>query len=261
MVIDIDFPDRFLMRYKGHIIHFDMYKCDEDNSLVELVTDLCYANTSITKHDHIPKGFEIRIKGRIETHLASKYVYLPLLFFDPIPFYHKLKDRENSACEIFLSNPFSGYDNSWMEHPQLEVEERTLAEELGIDIVQNQLNEIRKKEQEKKKFEEELRIKKATECKEEIIRHYAINKRLNLVNTYLIFDNSSDLYKIGKSVDPYKRIKSFCNPRLQLLYILPDDKETELHYLMKSKREHGEWFRLTDNDVNSIVNKYPFFKV
>tara|TARA_B100001013_G_scaffold341992_1_gene267302 strand:+ start:870 stop:1904 length:1035 start_codon:yes stop_codon:yes gene_type:complete len=64
--------------------------------------------------------------------------------------------------------------------------------------------------------------------------------------TYFIRDTSNNLIKIGKSVDPPKRMSEFQThhaAELQLLAIYPDDVEEYLHEKFQKHHVRGEWFQ------------------
>lgn len=67
-------------------------------------------------------------------------------------------------------------------------------------------------------------------------------------------DNHSQLYKIGYSVDPKRRMKQvgFCT----LFYQFPADNmskaEDKLHYIYHSERIEGEWFKLDEGDLEYL---------
>ena len=70
--------------------------------------------------------------------------------------------------------------------------------------------------------------------------------------TYIM--KSQGLYKIGKAIDVNARLKGFqCgNPYIELIKIIQGNHERKLHQLYKEKRVRGEWFSLTEEDVNNI---------
>lgn len=80
--------------------------------------------------------------------------------------------------------------------------------------------------------------------------------------TYLIKDSRTGATKIGKSNNPLKREKTLQSDALslELLYTCDDNIETLLHKKYKDKRIRGEWFNLTDKDIEYIVDKYNFKK-
>ena len=70
--------------------------------------------------------------------------------------------------------------------------------------------------------------------------------------TYII--KSHNLYKIGKSADVAKRVKTFKtgNPVIELIKVLDGDRESDLHVQYKDKRVAGEWFELNVEDIQAI---------
>lgn len=80
--------------------------------------------------------------------------------------------------------------------------------------------------------------------------------------TYIIRDYAANIYKIGKSVDVCERLKTIycCNPHVSLYAYLNENIEAKLHKEYKHKRISGdcEWFRLSQEDLDSIVSKYGF---
>lgn len=64
-------------------------------------------------------------------------------------------------------------------------------------------------------------------------------------------------YKIGLSVNPWQRIKSFMLPELvatMRVYWVPKAQEFEraLHKKYAAHREFGEWFRLPETALNEM---------
>lgn len=86
------------------------------------------------------------------------------------------------------------------------------------------------------------------------------NKKRNPTGfyTYLIHDKNSNLFKIGRSKDPQKRMKTLANaqsatqPSLELVVVIYADVESFLHHHFVTKRHHGEWYMLDDKDVKYI---------
>lgn len=67
------------------------------------------------------------------------------------------------------------------------------------------------------------------------------------MNTYFIYSPKLEAVKIGKSVDPEKRLRTIKNgnpDELRLLGVINDDKEKELHDRFAEYRTKGEWFSL-----------------
>lgn len=103
------------------------------------------------------------------------------------------------------------------------------------------------------------------ELKNDVDFHSIQNLVFNgkIKKTYIMYDQDTDWYKIGFSIEPHKRLISIKleHPNTILLAICEGNCEKELHHKFSSKRERGEWFSLTDKDVDSIVKEYDFIKV
>lgn len=71
--------------------------------------------------------------------------------------------------------------------------------------------------------------------------------------TYLITDGN--LYKIGKSIDPEKRFKQLktANPYIEMVCYGNGVSEAYLHSLFFQKRKSGEWFDLSDENLQKCV--------
>lgn len=70
--------------------------------------------------------------------------------------------------------------------------------------------------------------------------------------TYIM--KSVDLHKIGKAINPQERLKGFQtgNPYIELIKTIQGNHERALHQKFKDKRVTGEWFKLTQEDIDSI---------
>lgn len=79
--------------------------------------------------------------------------------------------------------------------------------------------------------------------------------------TYIIFNNKSNLFKIGKTKNLGKRMSLLENEygvKLQLIGFLDTDIESELHIKYSKNRVHGEWFNISMDTALDICNKYNF---
>lgn len=76
--------------------------------------------------------------------------------------------------------------------------------------------------------------------------------------TYLMVDDNTGLYKIGKSKNPNFREKTLQSekPTIEMLFVIDKDVECELHQKFSHKRVRGEWFRLDNEDVEYLRKKY-----
>lgn len=89
-------------------------------------------------------------------------------------------------------------------------------------------------------------------------------KQAGNFSTYIIFNPSNNLYKIGKSKNVFKRfesLKSEFNHDLQFVGFCENDFESELHFEYKLHRVFGEWFRIATDDVLDIFLKYKFIQI
>ncbi len=69
--------------------------------------------------------------------------------------------------------------------------------------------------------------------------------RASMVMTYLMYNPKSKLYKIGKSINPRKRlieIQGMAGNQLRLLYVIPRNVEHELHTKFATQCHYSEWF-------------------
>ena len=80
---------------------------------------------------------------------------------------------------------------------------------------------------------------------------------------YILKDNNSDLFKIGRSKNPIKRLSSLNTAapyRLTLEHIIECDnyikEEQFLHSILKLYKVRAEWFRLS-SDVLSWLKSIP----
>ena len=73
--------------------------------------------------------------------------------------------------------------------------------------------------------------------------------------TYLIFDSLSKLTKIGSTKDIQSRMctLSTSNLNLHLIYCTDANVEKLLHKIYKDRKVKKEWFQLTFQDVENII--------
>lgn len=89
---------------------------------------------------------------------------------------------------------------------------------------------------------------------------WTITERVAPGYVYLI-QSPSGYYKIGKTINPTNRMKTFTVKlpfEVEYLALIPTQDrhslERELHKLFDNKRVNGEWFQLDANDVAHIKN-------
>lgn len=79
---------------------------------------------------------------------------------------------------------------------------------------------------------------------------------------YIFGSVSEGYYKIGYGDRPVSRLRAYERGKLpfsvEMIHTIPvDDKvmaEAELHRLFRENRSNGEWFKLSDEEVNKITN-------
>ena len=78
--------------------------------------------------------------------------------------------------------------------------------------------------------------------------------------TYIMKDSNTGLIKIGKSINPLHRERTLQSekPTISLFAVCEEDIENELHSIYDSYRVRGEWFNISSNQVQYIINKYKF---
>jgi len=76
-------------------------------------------------------------------------------------------------------------------------------------------------------------------------------------STYIIKD-ASGLFKIGKSKNIERRIKALqtSNPTIELVLTIEGDIELNLHEKYAALRVKGEWFKLSELQINEIKQLY-----
>ena len=99
---------------------------------------------------------------------------------------------------------------------------------------------------------------------EEFLKDFwgSFKKQKKVFKTYLVKDNATNLYKIGKATDPSKRVNALkvANTSIELYAVCEENVEYIIHKEYHDKQVSREWFRLSDLDVNTIISKYHFQK-
>lgn len=77
-------------------------------------------------------------------------------------------------------------------------------------------------------------------------------------NTYLMIDESTGFYKIGKAIEPLFREKTLQSekPTINLISFTERDIENKLHKKYAAKRLRGEWFNLSEKEVSEIISEF-----
>ena len=84
-----------------------------------------------------------------------------------------------------------------------------------------------------------------------------------IVYTYLGSGNIDGYIKIGKTNNIDKRENTIRtgNIDFKIIAFVGRDIENELHSKFEIKRMEREWFHLSDNDIDNIINEYGFIRV
>lgn len=64
--------------------------------------------------------------------------------------------------------------------------------------------------------------------------------------TYFVVMRGTELFKVGKSINPAERLKGLQTGSpfdLELVYVIPDDVESRLHTALSPCLVRNEWFR------------------
>lgn len=95
-----------------------------------------------------------------------------------------------------------------------------------------------------------------------------LNNKTNSGYVYIIKDeNYPDTYKIGKSKNPKYREKTLYHqsPYISLFKVVhcekPSELEHEIHLRLHNKRIRGEWFKLSEFELNNIIKDYGFIDI
>jgi len=83
------------------------------------------------------------------------------------------------------------------------------------------------------------------------------NQQVTPISYIYIIQSENKLYKIGISTNPRKRLSTLQTGspvplKLLIQFEGCDDDEKQLHDLFIHRRQRGEWFRLSDDDLASI---------
>jgi len=80
----------------------------------------------------------------------------------------------------------------------------------------------------------------------------------SIIKTYIMKDDNTGFYKIGKSINPKFREQTLQSekPTIKIVKIWEKNIEKELHNLYKSFRIRGEWFDLSKIQVKYICTNF-----
>lgn len=79
--------------------------------------------------------------------------------------------------------------------------------------------------------------------------------------TYVLFDIASGLYKIGSAKDLRRRLSHFTTPWFYYVLVAEGNKESEMHKIYRDLCIKGEWYALTDDELEEMEKKHGFKKI
>lgn len=188
-------------------------------------------------------GFNIEINTSDNNwmlYLVSYSMFLSKRFriLDPIDTYNTFLNQVRTLLENL--DFFTITDKELCE-PEIENSELIVSNPRGIVIL---------------KFEDKLEAYKSL-FRHNSSTHNDKNTKLNKV--YLMYSESSNLIKIGRSINPNVRERTLQgqDPKMGIItyWIAPKSVERELQELLIKKRRRGEWFDLNFGDL-VMIRKY-----
>ncbi len=132
-----------------------------------------------------------------------------------------------------------------------------------IDLFNNQRNEIINSIIPVENKIDKIKVK-VSDLKIEIDTFFIILKNLQNpkkqenIKTYLMKNNHTKLYKIGRSINPRYREKTLQSqePNIKMVKVWDKNIEKILHKLYSEYRVRGEWFNLTPIQVKYICTQF-----
>ena len=91
-----------------------------------------------------------------------------------------------------------------------------------------------------------------------ILKNLQNPKKQENIKTYLMKNNHTKLYKIGRSINPRYREKTLQSqePNIKMVKVWDKNIEKILHKLYSEYRVRGEWFNLTPIQVKYICTQF-----
>jgi ribosomal protein L16 Arg81 hydroxylase len=131
-----------------------------------------------------------------------------------------------------------------------------------LNEIINACNKTLKLYEEKNESEEGIEKENDIAEEDEYISIIKENRKFKTKKTaiYLMYDEHTKYYKIGRSLNPTKREKTLQSekPSIVLKYSFSGviDDESALHDKFKDKRIRGEWFNLDELDIDYIIKYF-----
>lgn len=96
------------------------------------------------------------------------------------------------------------------------------------------------------------------------IKQSKASKEIGCFGTYIMFNPTSGIYKIGRSKNVFYRVQKLrfeFGSQIDIIGVCVKDCESELHFKYRLKRQFGEWFALSTDDVLDIFNSHKFVSI
>lgn len=133
------------------------------------------------------------------------------------------------------------------------------------------INSVKRFYEEEVKNEIKIKSNEIQNLKEKLLEASELNKPKNIISyytssqreykkqkCYIMIDASTNYVKIGKSQNPGHRERTLQaeKPTIKMIHVFEDDIEKELHSKFNDRRLRGEWFDLSENEVNELIELY-----
>lgn len=152
--------------------------------------------------------------------------------------------------------PYENFEDYYSEHPSEERSNDTL--DWAVGYLTDELKRTFRVDQ-----DEIDRLNKQVDTLKEqvdsyLYRQLSYEPRELKYKTYLMRDTNTGYTKIGKSVNPRTREKTLRGdkPTIDLFFVIEDNVERELHKAYNEHRIRGEWFNLSEEMINAIMQNY-----
>jgi len=179
--------------------------------------------------------------------LGQLYIDFKILFKDK----YYLNKRINYSRDDFATPTWFEYENAREKIYEI----MSYISIMGYDFDKYQKEKIKEFFKNPKQIEDEKNY-----INERILVNTIIEniKEKKWSKTYIMKDNHSNLYKIGRSIDPIKREKTLQSekPSIKLIKTFDKNIENELHIKYNDFRVRGEWFNLNNIQVKYICTHY-----
>ena len=168
------------------------------------------------------------------------------------------------VVELFKKNLKSVIDGFESKISELKSEIKDLKSDIDYFECQNKVLKINNDNLESDIMDYKERVNYATQINNENVKFIKsfinsliqTNTLISGQKTYLMYDDVTQKFMIGKSYDPYEREKTLCSDRCSIYLVAYCDYDIEsvLHSMFSEYRNRGEWFNLSTIQVDWIID-------